>query len=128
MAATRTAVVTLTGDALSLSEAAIAATDVLTEPDLDDERATATALVEMAPTLTALGTLEAMVEETPVSTPLSISSSGTSSPDTQRSDDATVAMSTSPSPTAQLVGVGAIVAALGLAGAGGGWLYRRRRK
>jgi len=77
----------------------------------------------------ALETVQALeITATPIMTPLSIVNSGNSSPDTQRSDDVTVASATSLSPTARMLGVGAILVALGIAGAGGGWLYLRRRK
>lgn len=133
-AATATVELTVTSEARD--EGAIAATDVLTTPTLtpDNEtlatitaRSTAEAVVTvLGGSRDALATLGAMEDATPTSESLSITGSGTSSPDTQPSSDATVASLTSPSPTAQMLGVGAILVAVGLVGAGGFWLYTRR--
>lgn len=121
-----------------------AATSTVTSIEAEDDVAVALESTPVLPTPTtalpdptidiqnvipALETVQAIeVTSTPIITPLSIVSSGNSSPDTQRSNDATVASATSVSPAAQLLGVGAILAVVGIVGAGGGWLYMRRRK
>jgi hypothetical protein len=76
----------------------------------------------------ALETVQAVEAEGATETPVAISSSDTSSPDTQRSEDVTVASATSNASNGQMLGVVAILTAVGLAGLGGGLVYMRRRK
>jgi hypothetical protein len=115
---TRTSTETESTPALALESTAVLPTPTIAsaEPTID--------VRNIIPVLETVQAIE--ITATPIGTPLAINSSGTSSPDTERSNDATVASVTSPSPTAQVLGIGAILAAIGIAG--GGLLYLRRRK